>query len=144
VPSQSTPAGRLTVLYDAHCRVCTRIAGRLAGADDERRLRIRPLQHALEDEWPGVRRLRAERDLRWALHVIDEEGQFASGGEAMLRVFERVPTFAPLARIGRLPLVAGMVEPGYRCFADNRARFAFLAGSFRAGSLRSAQGIRRR
>ena len=55
-----------------------------------------------------------------------------------------LPTFAPLARIGRLPLVAGMVEPGYRCFADNRARFAFLAGSFRAGSFGSAQGIRRR
>ncbi len=44
--------GRLTVLYDARCRVCTRIAGRLAGADTEHRLRLRPLQRAADDEWP--------------------------------------------------------------------------------------------
>lgn len=124
--------GRLTVLYDARCRVCTRVAGRLAGTDTERRLRIRPLQLALEDEWAGVRRLRAERDLRGALHVIDESGQWAFGGEAMLRTFERVPLFAPLARLGRLPLVSGMVEPAYRWFERNRARFSWLAGSFRS------------
>ena len=63
--------GRLTVLYDERCRVCTRIAGRLAGADHDGRLRLRPLQQAHEDEWASVRRLRAERDLRSALHVVD-------------------------------------------------------------------------
>lgn len=122
--------GRLTVLYDARCRVCTRIAGRLAGADRARRLRLRPLQLAHEDAWPSVRRLRAERDLRTALHVVDEEGRWASGGEAMLRAFECVPGFARLARILRLPVLDRLVEPGYRWFAANRARFAFMAGSF--------------
>ena len=124
------------MLYDARCRVCTRIAGRLAGMDTEHRLRIRPLQRAIDDEWPSVRRLRSERDLRAALHVIDEDGQWAAGGEAMLRVLERVPLGAPLARLCRLPFIAAMVEPGYRRFADNRARFSWLAGSFRA-----AQGL---
>lgn len=123
-------SGRLTVLYDARCRVCTRIAGRLAGADREGALRLRPLQLAHEDEWPSVRRLRAERDLRRELHVIDEAGQWAAGGEAMLRALERVARFAPLARLLRLPLLAPCVEPGYRWFAANRARFAFMAGSF--------------
>jgi predicted DCC family thiol-disulfide oxidoreductase YuxK len=131
--------GRLTVLYDARCRVCTRIAGRLAGADRERVLRLRPLQTAHQDEWPSVRQLRATRDLRRELHVIDEAGQWAAGGEAMLRALERVTCFAPLARVLRLPLLAPLVEPGYRWFAANRARFAFMAGSFGP-----AQGIGRR
>lgn len=123
--------GRLTVLYDARCRVCTRIAGRLAGADRERRLRLRPLQRAHEDEWESVRRLRAEHDLRRALHVVDETGEWAAGGEAMLRTFERVALFVPLARLLRSRLCAPLVEPGYRWFANRRARFAFMAGSFR-------------
>lgn len=134
-----TASGRLTVLYDARCRVCTRIAGRLAGADTERRLRLRPLQRAHEDEWVSVRRLRARRDLRLALHVVDETGEWAAGGEAMLRALERVALFAPLARLLRLRLLVPLVEPGYRWFAAHRARFAFLAGSFG-----SAQRIGRR
>ena len=36
------------MLYDARCRVCTRIAARLAGSDTEHRLRLRPLQSAAE------------------------------------------------------------------------------------------------
>ena len=122
----------MTVLYDAECRVCTRIAGRLAGADKEHRLRIRPLQRAAADQWPSVRQLRAQRDLRRALHVVDQQGQWASGGEAMLRAAEQVALLAPLVRVCRLPLVAGVVEPGYRWFARNRARFSWLAGSFRS------------
>ena len=129
--------GRLTVLYDAKCRVCTRIAGRLAALDAEGRLRIRPLQWAQQDEWASVRALRAERDLRLALHVIAEDGEWAAGGEAMLRALERVPALAPIATLLRLPLLGRMVEPGYRWFADNRARLAFLAGSFRNRSLGS-------
>ena len=128
--SRRAGRGRLTVLYDARCRVCTRIAGRLAGADVDGRLRLRPLQGARSDGWDSVRRLAQERDLRRELHVIDELGDVAAGGEAMLRALERVPRFRPLARIGRLPLVSQLVEPGYRCFARNRARFSWLAGSF--------------
>lgn len=122
--------GRLTVLYDARCRVCTRIAGRLAGLDADRRLRLRPLQGARSDAWPSVRRLAQERDLRRALHVIDESGTWVDGGEAMLRALERVPWLRLVARLGRLPLVSALVEPGYRWFARNRARFSWLAGSF--------------
>jgi predicted DCC family thiol-disulfide oxidoreductase YuxK len=116
-------SGRLTVLYDARCRVCTRIAGRLAGADRHHALRLRPLQQAHADAWPSVRRLRAERDLRRELHVVDEAGDWAAGGEAMLRAIERVALFAPLARVLRWPLCRPLIEPGSRWFA-------FLSRSF--------------
>ncbi len=135
--------GRLTVLYDARCRVCTRIAGRLAALDTERRLRLRPLQRAHVDEWASVRRLRAQRDLRLELHVIDGAGEWASGGEALLRTLERIPDVAPLAALLRLPLLRRGVEPGYRWFAAHRARFAFLAGSFRNRSFGPAKRVGR-
>lgn len=140
---RSPSGGRLTVLYDAKCRVCTRFAGRLAGLDRGHHLRIRPLQWAERDEWESVRRLRAERDLRLALHVIDETGGWAAGGAAIVRTLERLPVFAPVAGALRLPLVRSMVEPGYRWFADHRARFAFLAGSFRNRSFGASEGVGR-
>jgi len=123
--------------------VCARLAGRFAALDRGRRLRIRPLQWAHQDSWTSVRRLQADRDLRLAVHVVDEQGEWAAGGEAMLRLLERLPLLAPAAALLRLPLLRGMVEPGYRWFADNRARFGFMAGSFRNRSLGSSQGVRR-
>lgn len=133
-----TDKARLTVLYDARCRVCTRIAARFAALDREDRLRIRPLEQAPEDAWVSVQQLSTSRDLRRELHVVTADGEWAAGGEAMVRTLERLPALAPLARLLRLPLVRDMVEPGYRCFAGNRARFGFLAGSFRSRSLGSS------
>ncbi len=105
------------------------MAGRLAGMDADRRLRLVPLQRAAADR-PEVQRLSEERDLRRSLHVIDEAGRWASGGEAVLRTMERLPGLRPLARLARLPLLSSLVEPAYRLVADHRARFAWLAGSF--------------
>ena len=127
---QGPPLGRLTVLYDARCRVCTRIAARLVAMDSGGLLRVRPLQWAARDPQPGVRQLAAAHDLRRSLHVIDESGDWIAGGAAMLRILETIPRLRPVARVGRLPVTRALVEPGYRWFARNRARFSWLAGSF--------------
>ena len=127
--SRTAPAA-LTVLYDADCRVCTRVAGRLAGLDRLGRLRLVPLQDAAR-QGPPIDRLAGERDLAASLHVVDGEGRWASGGEAMLRAWEQLPALRPLARAARTPLLAPFVEPAYQTFAEHRGRFAWLAGSFR-------------
>ena len=62
--------------------------------------------------------------------MVDAAGEWASGGEAVARICERVALLTPLARVLRWRLVAPLVEPGYRWLAANRARFAFMAGSF--------------
>ena len=123
-------AAVLTVLYDADCRVCTRAAGRLAGLARDGRLRLVPLQDAAR-HGPPVDRMAAQRDLAASLHVVDADGRWASGGEAMLRAWEQLPALRPLARLARSPLAAPLVEPAYRAFAAHRGRFAWLAGSFR-------------
>jgi predicted DCC family thiol-disulfide oxidoreductase YuxK len=122
-------AGVLTVLYDAECRFCTRIAARLAGADRARRLRIVPLQLAPGASDPAVRALAAGQDLRRSLHVIDASGEWQHGGAAMLLAWDRIPAFTRLARIARLPFVGWAVEPMYDWVARHRGRFAWLAGS---------------
>lgn len=126
--SRERGAARLTVLYDADCRLCTRIAGRLAGADHDRRLRVVPLQLAA-GEGLEVRRLAARRELAAALHVVDSTGAWASGGEAVIRACEQIPALRLFVAVARLPLVSALVEPGYRLIAGNRARFGWLAGS---------------
>jgi predicted DCC family thiol-disulfide oxidoreductase YuxK len=120
----------LTVLYDARCRLCTRIAARLASMDRDDGLRFVPLQAAAHDR-PEVRDLAATRDLAAALHVIDGDGRWASGGEAMVRVWESIPSLRPLGRFARLPIVRRFVEPAYRFVADHRPWFGWLAGSSR-------------
>jgi predicted DCC family thiol-disulfide oxidoreductase YuxK len=118
----------LTVLYDAHCRLCTRIAARLAAMDRLDRLRFVPLQMAGDDR-PEVRALAASRDLSASLHVVDEDGRWVAGGEAMVRVWEQVPALRPLARFARLPIVRRFVEPAYRFVAEHRPWFGWLAGT---------------
>jgi predicted DCC family thiol-disulfide oxidoreductase YuxK len=128
------------VLYDADCRVCTRIAARLAGADHGRRLRLRPLQGAASDSWPSVRQLASERDLRQALHVIDEAGAWTAGGEAVLQALQRLVPSSRLLQLARSPLLAWAIEPCYHWFARHRARFSWLAPA--AGGSRTAQQVR--
>jgi predicted DCC family thiol-disulfide oxidoreductase YuxK len=103
-----------------------------------------PLQRAATDR-PEVRRLREQCDLRRALHVIDEDGDWAAGGEAVIRALERIPTLRPLARLARLPGVCVLVEPSYRYLAARRARFSWLAGSFgpaqRIGGAEAGDGL---
>ena len=128
----------LTVLYDADCRACTRIAARMAGADHAGSLRLMPLQLAPAAADPAIRALAAERDLRRSLHVIDADGQWVSGGEAMLCAWQRIPVLRPVARLARLPLLSAVVEPGYRWVARNRRHLAWLAGS--AGAAKRVGG----
>jgi predicted DCC family thiol-disulfide oxidoreductase YuxK len=129
------------VLYDAECRVCTRVAGRLAGLDRGRNLRLVPLQSAASDR-PEVARLAASRDLAVALHVVDARGRWAAGGQAVVRVCRRVPALRPLALLARLPILRDQVEPAYRFVAGHRSWFGWLAGGFGAG--RQPRGAGRR
>ena len=106
--------------------------------DGGRRLRLVALQRASQDR-PEVRELATTRDLRAALHVIDEEGRWASGGEAILRAMECLPRLRWLVCVARLPGMVRLVDLAYGLVARDRARFAWLAGDFRlapSGSVR--------
>lgn len=117
------------------------MAGRLAGLDRGRDLRLVPLGSAATDR-PEVARLAASRDLAAALHVVDARGRWAAGGEAVVRVCRRVPALRPLALLARLPIARDLVEPAYRFVAGHRPWFGWLAGGFGTG--RQPRGVGRR
>lgn len=117
---------RLIVLYDADCGLCSRTAQALRILDGANRLQLVPLQRAAEvvgSDGPS------ERALRDRLHVRDGAGAWWSGGEATLRIAASVSLLRPLAVVGRLPLVALLVEPVYRLLARHRNRLGRLLGA---------------
>ena len=114
----------LTVLYDADCGFCNRTARVLRRLDRRRRLRLVPLQ-AAASRLPAAP---SQEQLLASMHVVDAEGRWVAGGEAMLRIAGLVPALRPLALIGRLPLLRSLVQPAYELVAANRHRLSRLLG----------------
>jgi predicted DCC family thiol-disulfide oxidoreductase YuxK len=103
------------------------VASRLRRVDVERRLRLVPLQGA--EGAGGVTSDLARRvDLARAIHVVGENGDWASGGEAAVRIMEAVPSLRPVAALARLPILGLFVEPCYQLVARNRQRIGAVFG----------------
>jgi predicted DCC family thiol-disulfide oxidoreductase YuxK len=128
-PGSAAP--RLLVLFDADCGLCTRTAGallrldRAGAADGSRRLWLIPLQRAAAvapDAPPEARLLEA-------LHVRTADGRWLAGGAAVLAIADALPALGPLARLGRLPLLRGLVEPAYSLVVTHRDRLGRLLGA---------------
>ncbi|MBA3689598.1 MAG: DUF393 domain-containing protein [Chloroflexi bacterium] len=119
-------AGAVLVLYDAACGVCSRTAQVLRILDRRQRLRLLPLQRAaavLGEAAPP------RHDLQAVLNVRGPHGEWWTGGEAALRIAMAVPALWSIAWVGRLPVIAGLVEPAYRLVARNRHRLGRLLGA---------------
>jgi predicted DCC family thiol-disulfide oxidoreductase YuxK len=116
-----------TVLYDRDCGFCTWSADWIGRADRAGRLRIVALQDAPLD--PGLAPIAAERDLRCALHAVDEDGVVHAGGAAVLSIQERLPGGALITAWRRLPGAAELAEWAYRIAARNRDWLGRLVGA---------------
>jgi predicted DCC family thiol-disulfide oxidoreductase YuxK len=77
-------------------------------------------------ELPEVAARIGPRDLTSALHVVEPNGRLTSGGAAILQIAETIPRLRAIARLGRLPVVNGLVEPLYRLIARHRHRLSRL------------------
>ena len=116
-----------TVLYDRDCGFCTWSADWVRRADRAGRLRIVALQDAPLD--PGLAPLAAGRDLRCALHAVDEKGTIHEGGAAILEIQERLPGGALITYWRRLPFAADLAAWAYRIAARNRDWLGGLVGA---------------
>ncbi len=122
------PRARLIVCYDGECGVCLAAVERLRNLDGAEQLRFVPAQR-VTSELPDFAARIEPGALSSALHVIEPDGRWVSGAEAVLRIAETVPRLRPIARLGRLPLVNQLVEPLYRLVARHRHRLSRLLGS---------------
>jgi len=106
------------VLYDADCGFCRWSLGKLL-AWDRRRL-LRPV--ALQD--PEAERLLADMDEEERMaswHLVTQDGQVRSGGEALAPLLGMLPRGRPFAALAeRMPR---LLDRGYRFVAGHRTAF---------------------
>jgi predicted DCC family thiol-disulfide oxidoreductase YuxK len=115
--------GRVLVLYDADCGICSRSARFLRRLDASQHLQLMPLQDAGD-----IVDAPSAAALRHSVHVRDRDGRWSCGGAAWIKIAAEIPLFRPLAIAARLAPVRSVVEWAYWRIADNRHRLSHLLG----------------
>lgn len=115
--------GRMLVLYDADCGICSHSARFLRRLDADRRLHVMPLQDAGD-----IVDAPSAAALRHAMHVRDQDGRWSCAGAAWIKIASEIPLLRPLAFAARLSPVGSLVDWTYWRVAGNRHRLSHLLG----------------
>jgi predicted DCC family thiol-disulfide oxidoreductase YuxK len=105
-------ADALIVMYDGACPLCRREIGVYRGLAP-----VQPVEFC-DVSGPAVSlpsQLTREQALA-RFHVRHADGRIESGARAFIALWERLPYWRWLARVGRLPGVAALMELAYRGF----------------------------
>lgn len=118
-PAFGDPDSSYTVIYDGDCRVCQRLARRLARWDRRGCFEIVPSQK------PGVRARFPwipARAYTESLQLVRSDGHTWQGAAAVEQIIRVLPRGRWFAWIFRIPFVRPLAERFYRWFAGNRYR----------------------
>lgn len=121
--TSETTSPALTVLYDGACPLCRREIALYRGACGDVPLRFADVSDEAVALPPSL-----TRDAALArFHVQRADGQIVSGAQAFLALWSVLPRWRWLARIGRVPGVARLLEHMYRGFLVFRPAMQHLA-----------------
>ncbi len=109
--SAPTGAASLSVLYDGACPLCRREIALYRGLRTERALRFVDVSGA-----SAVPAQATREQLLARFHVQLADGTLVSGAAAFLTLWAHLPGWRWLARAGRLPGMAWLMERFYRLF----------------------------
>jgi predicted DCC family thiol-disulfide oxidoreductase YuxK len=109
-PDKAAPA--LMVLYDGACPLCRREIGLYRGLPSSTPVCFADVSDAAQPLPSGTTR----EQLLARFHVRAADGRLLSGAQAFLALWDTLPGWRWLARIGRLPGVAWLMERVYRLF----------------------------
>jgi len=102
----------LVVLYDGACPLCRREIGIYRDLTPDR-----PIEFCdVSDHTKALPADSTRKQLLARFHVRHSDGRLESGAHAFIALWERLPYWRWLARVGRLPGVAGVMEIAYRGF----------------------------
>lgn len=107
------------VIYDGHCRICTKLSHVLTRWDRHGELAVVPSQ------LPGVREafpFIPDRDYLESLQLIGPGMQRWQGAAAIEQLLTILPRGGAIAWIFRVPFVRVLADRFYRWFARNRYR----------------------
>jgi predicted DCC family thiol-disulfide oxidoreductase YuxK len=120
-PESAHLNGRLTVLYDGACPLCSREIAWYRHQPTGEVIRWVDLTRCEEAALPrGIGREAALR----RFHVVDADGRLVSGAAAFVRLWHAYPRLSRIARLARLPGVMPILELGYRIFLRLRPLLA--------------------
>ena len=116
VPESGASAPQLTVLYDGACPLCRREIGIYRGLQPSAPVCFADVSDIAQPLPPGTTR----EQLLARFHVRDADGRLLSGAQAFLALWDTLPGWRWLARVGRLPGAAWAMERAYRLFLHAR------------------------
>ena len=111
-PDPGASAPPLTVLYDGACPLCRREIGIYRDLQPSAPVCFADVSDAAQPLPPGTTR----EQLLARFHVRDADGRLLGGAQAFLALWETLPGWRWLARVGRLPGAAWAMERVYRLF----------------------------
>jgi len=126
VPLSGIEHPPLTVLYDGACPLCRReisVYRGLQPLNAETPVCFADVSNADLPLPPGTTR----EQLLARFHVRRPDGQLLSGAQAFLALWDALPGWRWLARLGRLPGMTWAMERGYRLFLRWRPTLQRLA-----------------
>ena len=119
IGSRCSKDWRIEVFYDGDCPVCLREVRFLRRLDRKRRIRFTNIASAdfrASDHGKTMEAFMSE------IHGRLPDGTWIRGVEVFRRLYSAVG-LAPLVWVTRLPMMAGLLDKGYRIFARNRLRW---------------------
>jgi predicted DCC family thiol-disulfide oxidoreductase YuxK len=119
---------RLTVLYDRDCGICGLTARVLRRWDRTGRFELVPLQVAAIGGDPRLADVADRYLLEDELHVVDQHGRVAAGGDAALAIVDALPGGRILRPWAMLLPFRALARIGYRWVAGHRRAIGALLG----------------
>jgi predicted DCC family thiol-disulfide oxidoreductase YuxK len=108
-----------TVVYDGHCRVCTRLSKGLITWDREKLLEVVPSQQpGVLARFPWI----PARAYAEALQLIAANGTTWQGAAAIEKLLDVLPKGRLISWIFKIPFARRLADRFYRWFARNRYR----------------------
>ena len=108
----------LKVFYDGSCPLCTREIAFYQNQSDASRIAWVDVSGTGDDfVAPGLSRIKAVSQF----HVLDVDGELATGGKAFTKIWDVLPRFRPLAILFRIPPFAWVLDRAYDFFLKFRS-----------------------
>jgi predicted DCC family thiol-disulfide oxidoreductase YuxK len=117
------------VFYDGGCPLCRREIAMLKRWDRRQRVRFTDID-ALEFQAAALGK--SQQELMASIHGRLPNGDWVTGVEVFRRLYAAAG-FGPVVALTRLPLIAPLLDWGYRLFARNRLRVTGRCTADRCG-----------
>jgi len=114
-----SPVSGFTVIYDAHCGVCSRSVAWL-----RRQRADYPLRFLASDSEDAVRMVPVRPPNQMA--IVSPAGEVLLGSDGWIACMTALPSYRWLARVMKWPVVNLFVRVGYGLIARNRSRLSAM------------------